>query len=664
MYRAGQRGPGQKLRAQLVRTETVLVRESHERHTAPVGSGENGEETLTEWLDGGGRLHLDRFTGGMADVVGVIDHDFVIRYVNWVVPGLAREDVIGGSALDLIPLPDQETASEAFRRVLTTGEPARFEMTFRNATTVMAFVVRVSPIRHEGRVIGALTLNSDVTEERSDRMDRDRFFSLSLDMLIVATPDGVLRRLNPAFSEALGYSRSEIRGRPFIDLVHVDDRESTRASFGKVLAGRPVGDFENRYRRKDGSYRIFSWRGIADPVTGDVYAVARDITAQRTTEAQLRHAQKMEAVGQLAGGIAHDFNNLMQAVLINVEMALARDAVPSNVVEHLREIASAGDRAANLTKQLLLFSRQNPIDPVPTAVDGLIRGLDALLRRLLPENITIELDLASDLPSVSADRGQLEQVVINLCVNARDAMDGGGTLTLRTSVVEIRPEECQTQLWARPGRFLRLSVTDTGAGMKPGVRERAFEPFFTTKSHKSGTGLGLATVYGIVQRHDGLVNVLSEEGQGATFEVYLPEDGRVPGEPRVASRYPSVVGQGTILVAEDEESVRTPIVRFLEKAGYRVLSAENGQKAVELLEEHLSEVELVVLDLVMPVLGGPEAWAKMSSLRPGLGVIFTSGYADEKYRDRLPDAAEVLDKPFRMRDLLSRIHDLKRTTSS
>lgn len=623
-----------------------------------MGETERGADVLDEWLTSGGAEYLSRFTSSMVDVVGVIDHDLVIRYVNWTVPGVRREDVVGASTLGLIPPADHEVAKEAFQRSLSMGQTARFEMTYRGAGGVIVFVVRVSPILHDGRVIGALTLNSDVTEERRERMDRDRFFSLSLDMLIVATSDGILRRLNPAFSAALGYSPQELGGRPFLDFVHPDDREATHLAYLKVLSGTPVEDFENRYQRRDGSFRTFSWRATVDPVTGDVYAVARDITAHRATELELRHAQKMEAVGQLAGGVAHDFNNLMQAVLSNVEMALVREGLPPLVADHLREIGAAGDRAAELTKQLLYFSRQKPLDSMPVDLHALIRGLEKLLRRLLPENIQIVLDLASEVPTATADKGQLEQVVINLCVNARDAMEAGGVLTIKTAAVEIQTSDCEAKPWARPGRFVCLSVSDTGVGMSREVQERAFDPFFTTKGHKSGTGLGLATLYGIIQQHRGLVNVASDEGQGAIFEVYLPEDGRPAEDAKHPERQVDVPGKGTILLAEDEERVRNPVLQFLQNAGYRTLSAKDGYEAVEMFERHASDIDLVVLDVVMPRLGGPEAWERMCAIRPGLPVLFTSGYADDAYRRRIPQDAEVLDKPFQIRTLLAKIREL------
>ncbi len=621
--------------------------------------GARDGDTLDRWLRGEGLAALDHIMGGALDVVGVVDRELVIRYVNWTAPGLTREGVVGKSVLDLVPPGYKDVSRDVYQQVLRTGVGARFETMYRDEHGVLIWVVRVGPIRHQGEVIGLVAITTDVTEQRREYADRDRFFSLSLDMLIVVTPDGRLKRVNPAFGETLGYELAELAETPFLDLVHPDDRARTREAFDTLLRGNPITDFENRYRRRDGAQRVFSWRATADPVTGDIYAVARDITEQRATEAQLRHAQKMEAVGQLAGGIAHDFNNLMQAVLANVELALLEGSPSPRVSDHLHEIAGAGRRAVDLTRQLLTFSRRQPLHTVRIDLNDLLQSLMNLLRRLLPENITIDLRAGRALASVNADPTQLEQVIINLCVNARDAMESGGKLTIETDNAVIDERDCELHPWARQGRFVRLRVTDTGAGMAAEVLERVFDPFFTTKGKQRGTGLGLATVYGIVQQHGGLVHADSEVGLGTAFKVYLPADDRPAttsdaGAASAAMR-PHPHGRETILIAEDEELVRRPVVRILEGAGYRTLPASNGLEAIRVLREHADAVALVILDVVMPELGGPDAWERLRAIRPDLRVIFTSGYADDRFRSRLPPDAEVLEKPFHTEELLKRI---------
>lgn len=613
---------------------------------------------LERWLEDGGLETLDRFSRGSPDVVGVMDPDYVIRYVNWTAPGLTREGVTGGSALNLVPPEYVDRAREAFDRALVHGEHGRFEMMYRGADGVLVWVVRVGPIVHEGQVIGAFTINTDATEERRDFLDRDRFFELSLDQLVVCSPTGALRRVNPAFAANLGYPMAAVVGRLFMDFVHPDDVERTRSTFASHSpSSSRVQGFENRYRRIDGSYCVLQWHSTLDPLTGDVYAVARDVTDQRSTEAQLRHAQKMEAVGQLAGGIAHDFNNLMQAVLANVELALTSEPKEPELVEHLREIEDAGRRAAELTKQLLVFSRLQSLNRLPIDLNELLERLLKLLSRLLPENIEISFRPARPLPSVNADRTQIEQVLLNLAVNARDAMEHGGLLSLETACVRFSERDRELHPWTRPGSFVRLSVADTGVGMSPEVRERAFDPFFTTKAPHGGTGLGLATVYGIVEQHGGFVHLYSELGQGTTFRVYLPVDERTAAllGDGPSHEMPRTNGGETILVAEDEDLVRKPVLRLLEGAGYRTIAASNGREAVELFRHHQAEVRLVLLDVVMPELGGPDAWTAIRAIRPETHVLFTSGYADDRYRERLPHDADIVEKPFRTRELLERV---------
>jgi PAS domain S-box-containing protein len=620
-------------------------------------SGARAEDgdALSCWLAGPGLEAVHGILGSAMDVLGVLDRQLTIRYLNWTAAGLKREDVVGLSVLDLAPPDHRELALSTYRKVLATGVSERFEMMYRNAAGILMWDVRVGPIRAGDEIIGLVLITSDETERRRANADRERFFSLSRDLLIVVNDRGEFRRANPAFGEALGCDAAALIGAPFIELVHPDDRARTLDVFNGILRTGPVDDFENRYRRGDGEYRVFSWRAIADPVTNDVYAVARDVTAHRAIEAQLRHSQKMEAVGKLAGGVAHDFNNLLLAILSNAGLARDESAQPSEIHEHLVEIEAAAQRAADLTRQLLSFSRRQPLRPVPVDLNELVRGLMKMLRRLLPESIGIDSIPGHQLATVSADPSQLEQVIVNLCVNSRDAMERGGQLTIETENVLFNARYCEQHPWAKPGRYVLLSVTDTGVGMSAEVRDRAFEPFFTTKGPHHGTGLGLSTVYGIVQQHDGMVHVYSEPGMGTTFKVYLPAHARAvetvgnklePLPPR---------GRETILLVEDEDQVRSAVVQILKRGGYDTIAASNGLDAIALLRERTEPIHLVFLDVVMPGLGGPETWEQISAIRPGMRVLFTSGYTDDRYGQRLPPGAELLEKPFRAEDLLRRV---------
>jgi PAS domain S-box-containing protein len=622
-----------------------------------MGEAAGDRDALSRWLAADGLRVLDGLMAHALDVVGVLDAELRVRYLNWTAAGLKREDVLGQSVFALVPPEHYEVTRATYERVLATGVGEHFETIYQAEQGVMFWDVRVGPIRAEGRIIGLLVITSDVTAQRHLHADRDRFFSLSLDLLIVASSTGHLKRLNPAFARALGYQEAELQGTRFMDFVHPDDCAPTQRAFDTVLSGTPVSDFENRYRRKDGELRIFSWRANVDPITRDVYAVARDVTDYRRTEAQLRHAQKMEAVGQLAGGVAHDFNNLLLAILANTDLARDEQNTLKEVREHLQEIEVSARRAADLTRQLLAFSRRQPLHAVTIDLNQLVNSVLRMLRRLLPESINVESIAGHDLSSVSGDRGQLEQVLVNLCVNARDAMEQGGRLTIETENVLINQSFVDSHPWAKPGRYVLLSVTDTGTGMSAEVKERAFEPFFTTKALHQGTGLGLATVYGIVQQHGGVVYLYSEPGQGTSVKVYLPAAARVVTQPNDKIEALPPRGDETILIAEDEELVRRAVVQLVQRAGYRTIAVATGAEALRIVRDTSEPIHLALLDVVMPDLGGPETAERLRSLCPGLRILFASGYADRRYLERLPRGAQVLAKPFRTDELLRRIRE-------
>jgi PAS domain S-box-containing protein len=618
--------------------------------------GSDEGDALSRWLSDQSWALLDTLLGEAHDIVAVVDHELTLRYINYTGPSVTREGVIGGDILALAPPDFRDMARTTYQKVLETGVAGRFDSMYHDGKNIHMWDVRIGPIRVDSEVIGLLVITSNVTDQRRAQADRDRFFSLSLDTLVVATPDGRFKRVNPALGAALGYAGDELIGKPFIDFVHRDDRERSREAHQQALAGTPVTDFENRYRCSNGQYRVLSWRATVDPVTGDVYGVARDVTDHRATEAQLRHAQKMDAVGQLAGGIAHDFNNLMLAILANAELALAGS--PADTEEHLTEIENAAQRAAKLTKQLLAFSRRQTLRPVPVDLNALITRLTAMLRRLLPENIAIDFLPGHELAPVEGDPSQLEQVIVNLCVNARDAMPNGGRLTLACENIEITKSCLDSHPWARPGHYVLLSVTDTGAGMTPETRERAFEPFFTTKPVHEGTGLGLSTVYGIVRQHDGMLHLYSEPGDGTTVKIYLPSSTRSISDADERLEPQLLGGTETILLAEDEEQVRKAVTKILRKAGYTVIEAADGGEAVDELRGYPDTVHLAVLDVVMPGLGGPQIWEQLHQLRPDLRVLFTSGYADDRNRERLPPGTDLVEKPFQMEQLLRRLREL------
>ena len=383
--------------------------------------------------------------------------------------------------------------------------------------------------------------------------------------------------------------------------------------------------------------------------------------ARQKLSEELRQSQKMEAIGLLAGGVAHDFNNALTSMRGNAEMIASQAALPETVREEAREIAKAAEYAAALTRQLLTFSRKQVIDPQLLDLNAIVTNLAQILRRTLGEHISVELALAEGLDCVRADAGQLEQVVMNLSVNARDAMPEGGTLVIRTGSEELDAPELPLTLRERPGWYVRLSVSDTGSGMSPDVLGRLFEPFFTTKEQGKGTGLGLSTVYGIVRQTGGDITVESEVGKGSTFSILLPA---LPGEAAAKKESGPLAGLTSagesVLLVEDEASVRTLIARVLRNAGFTVHEARHGREALELLAQ-VRTIQFLVTDIVMPEMNGYQLAQEVRKTLPGLPVLFMSGYADETML-KAASASEnsvIMMKPFAPTELLRRLRALK-----
>ncbi len=614
-----------------------------------------GAELLgMEW----GTSTLQLLTERSPDVLMVLDLDGCVEFINWTAPGLTVEQVLGTRVFDHVPEDQHAHMDACFQEVKRTGQPGVYRNVYLAPDgSEQHWESKVTPVTDGENLVGFSVFSRDVTERDERTNELSRFFELSLDYLCVASLDGYFTRVNQTFTRELGYSEEELLSRSFLEFVHPDDVEPTKEAVAQVAAGQVVRDLENRYRTKDGRYRLLRWHGRLEEGSSRILAVARDVTEQRALEKQLQQSQKMDAVGQLAGGIAHDFNNLMLAVLANAEFAQQElDAEQHDVRAHLQEIERAGAKAAALTKQLLAFSRRMPPSPQPVELNNLVREFIQMLRRLIPENIEVDFVPGYRLPKVEADPGQVEQVLMNLCVNAKDAMPDGGRLTIETEGVLINGRYRETHPWAKPGRYLLLSVTDTGCGMTADVKERLFEPFFSTKGPSGGTGLGLATAYAIIKQHGGLIHVYSEPNEGSSFKVYLPLAARRAEDVDAKKDEGLPEGRETILIAEDEVLVRKVIVQILERAGYRVLAASNGHEAVKLLKAHQSSVDLAILDVVMPELSGPETYTRLLELRPGLPVLFSSGYTDgARFERRVPPDQKLLAKPYRSEDLLHQV---------
>ncbi len=526
------------------------------------------------------------------------------------------------------------------------------------------------PLRNgKEEVYAAVILNEDITElKRTEKslMESEKkyriLFEASKDAILVSDPGGKLLDINQAGVELFGYAREEIVSLDPVRLYrNPEDRERI---WEKVLSSGFVNDYEVEMKRKDGRKIIvhLSVSGIRDE-EGNIFGhrgIARDVTARRQLEQQLLQAQKMESVGLLAGGVAHDFNNLLTAIS-GYGQILQDNISPEDELLHdsIEQVLKAAVRASELTRSLLAFSRKQVISPKPVHVDTVISNTGKLIRRIIGEDIEFDTVFSDKKLLIMADAGQIEQVLMNLASNARDAMPHGGRLSISTSEVVIREGTEALYGLATAGKYALISVADTGRGIDRKSMEKLFEPFYTTKEVGKGTGLGLSIVYGIIKQHDGSVLVSSEPDKGTTFNIYLPlMEGRIVRE-EAKMPAPLAGGMETLLVAEDEEMVRVFLKRILERAGYRVIVAGDGEEAVARFKEH-DDIALVLSDVVMPRKNGKEILEEIRKLKPEMKAIFISGYTADIIHKKgiLEEGVEFITKPFTKNDLLRKIREV------
>jgi two-component system cell cycle sensor histidine kinase/response regulator CckA len=507
---------------------------------------------------------------------------------------------------------------------------------------------------------------NDVTLRREGELLFRRVFDhLPVGAGLLST-DGRFHRINPAFCQMVGRSEDELRGMTFLDVTHPGDRSMSAAQVRELLADRIDHlQLEKRYIRKDGDvvWGYVSVRVIRD---GDghplwMMPVVIDITERRRLEEQFRHAQKMEAIGQLAGGIAHDFNNILTAIIGYSEMLLEQVGPDKPMFADLNQIYEGGRRAAALTQQLLAFSRKQVMQFDVVDLNHVLSRFQHLARPLIGEDIRLEVDLAREPMPILADATQLEQVIMNLLVNSRDAMPDGGRIAVRTAPVTVDEEFARTHHPIRPGEYVELTVQDNGTGMTEETKRHVFEPFFTTKEPGKGTGLGLATVFGIVKQMGGFVWVTSALGEGTVFRIQFPRPGqhaRAVGEQPGTSG--SSVGHEHILLVEDDRNVRQFTRTVLTRYGYRVTEAAQGSEALEHLRASVRWPDLVITDVVMPGMSGRELVKLIRADRPATRVLFTSGYIEDRTASSamLDEGTELLEKPFTATELLRRVREI------
>jgi PAS domain S-box-containing protein len=674
---------------------------------APSGVGgvlvvctETTQSVLSARRDATDRERLLQLLKQMPGFVGVLTGpDHVYQYVNDAYVAISGpRDFIGHSVREVFP----DLAGQPFYglldQVYSTGQPfvaraAPIRLSGESEDRFIDFLYE--PIRdRQGNVTGIFVGGYDVTETQrvaealrvsSEKLrelnaDLERkviertqaqglTWKVTPDLMGALNPQGYFVTSNPAWKTVLGWTEEEVAVTPIWDLLHPDDVESTRAGFQLTQQGQPAIRFPNRYRCRDGSYRWISWVGV--PEDGMVYCAGRDITEVRAAEEELEKAQealrqshKMEAVGQLTGGLAHDFNNLLAGISGSIEVI--RALVSRGRVDELDRYITAAQkstrRAAALTQRLLAFSRRQTLDPRPLDLNRLISGIEELIRGTVGPDVALEVVPAHDLWLTKVDPSQLENALLNLCINARDAMaPDGGHLTVETANQTLEERAAREQ-GLPAGQYVCLSVTDTGSGMSPEVIGRAFDPFFTTKPIGEGTGLGLSMVYGFAQQSGGQVRIRSEVGQGTTMKIYLP---RHLGSIEHAEANPAAaageLGQGeTVLVVDDEHTIQMLIRDVLTENGYVPLEAADGPSALRFLQSQ-TRIDLLITDVGLPGgMNGRQIADAARVTRPDLKVLFITGYAESAVmgHTHLEPGMEVLTKPFELDVLARRVRNL------
>ena len=574
------------------------------------------------------------------------------------------------NALQVLPVARQKRPDTPFLLVSgTIGEQAAIESLKCGATD---YVLKHTPERLVPSVRRAVQEARERTQRKqaeTELIRREKYFRAltenSLDVLSILNRDGVFQYNSPSVKRVLGYEPQELAGHNAAKLVHPEDLPGALQAFEQGLKNPELRiTHEFRCRRQNGTWchlEVVGQNRLDDPEINGIVVNSRDVTDRKELESELRQAQKMEAIGQLAGGVAHDFNNILMVIHGHASLLLAGKSLSDPAAKSVQQIAQSAERAAKLTQQLLAFSRRQVMQPQPLDMSEVVSNMTKMLGRILGEDIVLQLDYGRQLPSVRADAGMLEQVLLNLVVNSRDAMPKGGQLSIKMSVAEIDARHVERHPEARAGKFVCLGVNDNGCGIAPGNLQRIFEPFFTTKEVGKGTGLGLAMVYGIVKQHRGWIEVESKLGKGTAFRIYLPASTE-SAHPREGGAMERAVrgGTETILVVEDEAPVRELECDFLAGYGYKVLHAESGVKALAVWQQNKDKIDLLLADLIMPdCLNGHELAEKLWEEKPKLKVIFTSGYSEDVAGKDfvLRHGSRYLQKPYDLMKLALAVRD-------
>jgi two-component system, cell cycle sensor histidine kinase and response regulator CckA len=570
--------------------------------------------------------------------------------------------VSGATFLDAVHPEDKIRIREELARGIREGNSISLEYRIIRPSGAVRFIQsHTNVVRDEktNRLVRLVGTAQDITERKKAEERFYKAFNANPEPMTIANlSEGRYIDVNESFLRVTGYQREEIIGRTSLQLQFWKAPEDRARLVEILLKQGAIRDLEITFLTKSGEERTALDSAEIVEFDGEkcIIAIFKDITERKSLEKQLRQAQKMEAIGQLSGGIAHDFNNLLGVIIGYSEILEERLAAGDSMLKSVQEIKKAGKRAASLTRQLLAFSRQQVLEPKILALNTVVINVERMLGRLIGENIDLETALERDLGNIKADQGQIEQVIMNLAVNARDAMPRGGRLTILTANVELDEDYARSHPPQPTGRYVLLSVSDTGIGMDAATQAHIFEPFFTTKEQGKGTGLGLSTVYGVIRQSGGHIWVYSEPGLGTTFKIYLPRtDEAALGEKTTAGLATLHRGTETILLVEDEGPLRELTRSLLADSGYTVLSAEQPADAIEIARQYKGPIHLLLTDVVMPGMSGPVLAGKVAPARPDMKVVYMSGYTSFSHPELFDSNATVLFKPVPRDTLLRKV---------
>ena len=574
---------------------------------------------------------------------------------------------------DLKPLLDRVLVGG--ETVFATDRP--FQINRHGHLEEVFFDISYSPVRMPDSSVGGVLCIVNETTERVNATrrlaaseadleqrvqertrDRDRLWQLSRDLLMVTTLEGRVVAVNPAWQATLGWDEAELLGTSILDKIAPTDVQAVINELARLERGHPTTGFECRIQHKDASARTLSWTAVPD--NRFIHAVGRDVTALRATEQRMAHSQKMEAIGQLTGGIAHDFNNMLQGITGSIEVIRLRVAMGrTEGLDRFMEAAiGSAQRAAALVQRLLAFSRRQSLDPRPVDINALVHSMEEMMRRSLGEQITLRVNASPRAVQAVCDESQLESAILNLSLNARDAMPHGGKLTISTEETAVLPSQQSEIEGLKPGKYVILRVTDTGTGMTPDVLAHAFDPFFTTKPIGQGTGLGLSMVYGFAQQSNGHARIESELGVGTTVTLLLPLARHMPSATDHPAMRPAPRGNGeVVLVVEDDPSVRTVVLAALAQQGYRTLDAASGDAALAYILAPQLQIDLLVTDVGLPGMNGRQLAEHARQVRADLPVLFMTGYAEyaRNKSEFLGPGMQMISKPFSLDDLVQKL---------